>query len=62
MRTFKLRDQFSEIVGVKEGDFVLVTGGGPLGAMQALLAKANGAKRVALTGSSAAKIEAAGWP
>lgn len=46
-----------EIVGVKEGDFVLVTGGGPLGAMQALLAKANGAKRVALVGSSAARLK-----
>jgi len=46
-----------DIIQVGENDMVVVVGGGPLGAIHAELAKANGAKKVMVVASSGARFE-----
>lgn len=46
-----------EIIGVGSGDSVVVIGGGPLGAIHAELAKARGAAKVILVGSSQERLK-----
>lgn len=45
-----------EIAGVKKGDRVLVVGGGPLGAIEAEVAKANGASKVMIVQRSEPRL------
>jgi len=46
-----------EIVGLKKGDHVVIVGGGPLGAIHAELAKAEGAKEVIIVETCEARLE-----
>ena len=46
-----------EIIGLKKGDHVVIIGGGPLGAIHAELAKAQGAKEVIIVGRGEARLK-----